>query len=331
MTTPTSPDAAKVEKVWFWANVYKASLALFALLEVGVLEKLAEKKCSASTLARELELSQEVIEPTLKLMSTLGVLEQDESGFSIVPATVTLLPLLSLESFLSHKHIKLDSLIQLMQSGKGRDPMAEDNIQEVLPKYLSAMAVATRYLAPYLVHFGNLRNRIRLLDLGGADGSLVLAMSRLIQDFEAIVIDRPQVKNAFQERTSSTGHAERFRFVADDLKSPQKLTYELSKVNTILLSNILHLLSVEERLKLLSLIEKQGQSGARILVYDQFLSPEAKIDSTLFMMVDWLLCGYRFDITEQSFAEELSELGFVSISYKRTSALPGAIVFAKIS
>jgi hypothetical protein len=322
--------AAETANVWYWANAYKVSMALFALLEVGAIERLAGVRSTACILARDLGLSPHALDSLLNLLSTAGVLDYNEGGFALRPAAAALLPLLSLERLLSDKHIRRDSLVSVLRGGSGTDPMAEADAQELWTIYLAAMAVGARTLAPHLVRFGHLDSQLHLLDLGGADGALGLAIGRLRPGIVVTVVDRPQVERAFQDRITAAGEKDRFRFVANDLRHPDDFPPELWNADTVLLSNVLHLLSAEERQKLLQAVRDHMASGTRVLVYDQFLAPDRIIDATWFMVVDWLLCGYRFDSTEQAFAEELFELGFVTISCRRTPALPGAMVFAKV-
>lgn len=323
--------AAEAANVWYWANSYKVSITLFALLELGVFEKLTARRSSASALASELELSQEALEPLLNLLSTLGILDHNEDGLTLKPATDALLPLLSLENILSRKHIQRDALIKVLRDGNGKDPMEEAEAQEIWPTFLSAMAVSARALAPHLVRFGSLRSRLRVLDLGGADGTLALSIGRLLPDLEFTIVDRPQVAHAFEKRVAEAGEGSRFRFVVGDLRRPSNFKHEFSKTDTVVLSNVLHLLSTDERITLLQAMRDWMPTGACILAYDQFLAPDMAVDAPLFMVIDWLLCGYRFDITEQDFVDELSQLGFSAINWRRTPDLPGALVCAQVA
>jgi hypothetical protein len=329
MNTKTETDPPQSKGMWYWANSYKVSLVLFAMLETGVLEHLSKFRQSAYILSKETGLSLEVLEPMLNLLETIGLLDHNSEGFFLPRSNSALMPLLSLEKIFSERYIRCDALIKVMKGEVGKDPMEGPDAVELLPTYLAAMSVGARTLAAHIVHIAKLGPNPRMIDLGGADGALVLAISRLIPGLQAIVIDRPQIQNAFWDRVVADGAQTKIRFIAGDLRRPAKFEHILAQADTVLVSNILHLLSWEDREALLRCVLDYVLPGARLLVYDQFLPQDNMLDSTNLMVIDWLLCGYRFDLDVQSFISQLSNLGFVSITSHLNATFPGAIVRAE--
>jgi hypothetical protein len=323
-------ESKAAENIWYWANAYKASIALFALLEVGVLEQLAVRQLSSIDLASMLKLPHNILEPILNLLVAIGVLDVDHGNFVLSSAVVKMLPLLSLEKILSIKYIQSNKLVHMMQGGEALDPMKEDDVQNLLPVYLAAMAVSARSLAPHLVLFARFSSYSRILDLGGADGTLALALARLIPYLTVTVVDRPLIESAFWTQVRNEGREECFRFVAGDIRNPKDIRQELANADVTIISNVLHLLSVQERLELLRIICNCMYPGACLLIYDQFISSHNKLDATRFMTIDWLLGGYNFEYSEQNFVCQLEELGFTSVLHRRITTLPGAMIVARI-
>jgi hypothetical protein len=48
------------------------------------------------------------------------------------------------------------------------------------------------------------------------------------------------------------------------------------------------------------------------------------------MVIDWVVFGHHFDMTEKECAAELAGLGFVAVESRRTPLLPGAIVIGSV-
>src|SRR6185369_11419681 len=95
--------------LWFWTNAYKVSISVFALYEVGALERLARGAVTAPDLASELGLSVEVLTPLLDILSTHGLLARRDNRYELPSAT--LLPLIAHESAMHVAQIRRDALI----------------------------------------------------------------------------------------------------------------------------------------------------------------------------------------------------------------------------
>src|SRR5262245_56298536 len=79
--------------LWQAANIYKVSMTLFALEEVGVLARLAAGPRLPAALATEQGLEREALEPLLELMVEAGVLARVGQEIQIDPQQAALLPL----------------------------------------------------------------------------------------------------------------------------------------------------------------------------------------------------------------------------------------------
>ncbi len=177
--------------IWSWANAYKVSFSIFALNELGVLKLVASEFFTPAQIAAELDLNEELLRPLLELLASAGVIHQSGDGFRAQQGIETILPLLAMESRLSASHVTTSQIAKVVRSGQVADIFQTGNVEEYLPVFTSAMRSSARTLAPHLLRFGSLRQARQVVDLGGADGSLALALRRVAPHLSITVVDLP--------------------------------------------------------------------------------------------------------------------------------------------
>jgi hypothetical protein len=202
--------------------------------------------------------------------------------------------------------------------------MTRPDAAALWPVYRRAMAVGARALAPHLVRFGRIAPRGELVDLGGADGTLAFQLARMVPGLAVTVVDRAVNADAFHARRAELDAPVAARFCAADLQEPGGLGPLLAEAGVIVASNVMHLLAPAQRDRLLAAIHAHAPPGCKLLVYDQFVSRD-RVDSASCLIVDWLLCGHRFDCSEAEFAAELTGR-YAEVRHKRVPGLPGAMV-----
>jgi len=316
--------------LWQATNLYKTSLALFCLEQEGVLALLAQRPRRPAELAEERGLSPTALTVLVELLVEAGVLGRDGDAVVLPAEQGPLLPLVGLERRMAFSRIGLSALSEALHGRPLGDPMTAPGAEDLWPAYVAAMQVGARSLAPHLVRAARPRPGMRVLDLGGSDGSLGFAVGRLVPDLDVTVMDRPVMADAFARRQAEEqGPLTRARFLAGDLRDPSSFAAPLASADLTVASNVMHLLGAEERQALLRALRQGGKRGASLLVYDQFVSPGAW-DAARGLVLDWLLCGYRFDESETQFADQVRSLGFSEVSCRRFSGLPGAFVLARL-
>jgi hypothetical protein len=184
--------------VWSWANVYKVSLSIFALNDLGVLKFISTEFHTAPQIATELNLKLDLLSALLDLLVSVGVLQRNMDGFRAHQGMETLLPLLSMESHLSATHLSAAQIAKVVRSGEPADIFQVGNVETYLPIFATAMRSSSRTLAPHLIRFCQIRQCRRVLDLGGADGSLAVALKRVAPHLTLTVVDLPRLKHAFE-------------------------------------------------------------------------------------------------------------------------------------
>jgi hypothetical protein len=328
---PAAQQLCSVEpSVWSWANAYKVSFSIFALAELGVLQLIADDFLAVGEIAGRLDLDPELLRPLLELLASVGVLYEREGRFQAQQGIETILPLLAMESRLSASHVTSARMAGVVRSGKAADIFQSGNAAEYIPVFTAAMRSSARTLAPHLVRFGNVRQARRVLDLGGADGSLALALLRVAPHLSITVVDLPRMEQAFQKQIGEHKAAHAIDFHAGDLRRPEQLSTLFHEASIIVISNVIHLLTPGQREALYRQVQSQGTPGARFLIYDQFIDNSRPLNATQFMAVDWVINGVQFRETPQQACEILEKAGFLEPQVRRFPGLPGAVIAARV-
>jgi hypothetical protein len=306
------------------------SASIFALNELGVLSLVASEFLTPAQIAAERNVNSELLQPLLELLASAGVLQQSGTRFKAHQGIETILPLLAMESRMSASHVTASQIASVVRSGRAADIFQIGNIEEYLPVFTSAMRSSARTLAPHLLRFGNLREARQVVDLGGADGSLALALLRLAPHLSISVVDLPRMQEPFSTQIREHGVATAVQFHAADLRQPETFVHLLANADVLNISNVVHLLTTRQRAALYHAVRQHSAPGARFLVYDQFIGDNEPFDATHFMAVDWVINGVQFRQTPQQCCDILLGLGFSDARFRRFFGLPGAIVASQV-
>ena len=309
----------------FWSVSYKLSDTPMLLTESGALHRLAATPESADGLASDLGWHIEPLTRLLDLLVTAGVLDRSDARYSVPVATRAVLPVILLEARMRQWHATNQSLRAALVTGKGANPLEHLSDDSFLTCYQAAMAASARALALHLFRYGGLSKDGLVLDIGGADGALVEQLASLMPTASFRVIDRPVVREHFVERMQKSDHATRCSFQCDDITHPEALLGQAASASSMVISNVLHLLSGRQIEALLGSLKAAARTATRLVIYDQFMDA-TRLDTSRVMVVDWVNLGVGFDLHEGELEEMLRSFGYVSVSARRFPALPGALV-----
>ncbi|HLJ90002.1 MAG TPA: class I SAM-dependent methyltransferase [Candidatus Angelobacter sp.] len=317
--------------IWSWVNAYKVSFSIFALNELGVLNLVANGALTSGQIASQLDVNEEMLTPLLELLASVGVLQKEDCGFRAQRGIETILPLLAMESRLSASHVTASRIAQVVRTGEAADIFQSANVEEYIPVFTAAMRSSARTLAPHLLRFGNIRQCRRVLDLGGADGSLALALRRVAPHLSITVVDLPRMQAAFEKQVNEQGASAAIDFCSADLRHPETLPGIIGSAEVVIISNVVHLLTTEQRLALYRTVRQSMSPGARFLIYDQFIDQDGPFNATHFMVVDWVINGVQFRETPGQLCDVLRDLGYSAAEFRRFPGLPGAVIVAQSS
>jgi hypothetical protein len=102
-----------------------------------------------------------------------------------------------------------------------------------------------------------------VLDVGGADGTLLAQVLKACPDTTGTVLDLPHVVHAVEPLAEANGLADRLDAVAGDFFASVPPGYD-----TYVMSMILHDWDDERAIRLLSNIAAAGPRGARVLAFE---------------------------------------------------------------
>lgn len=330
LITEESTSCRMDRSLWSWANAYKVSFAIFALNDLGILRALAGRRLTTQEIAAEFQLDEELVAPLLELLGSIALVQENEHGYRVPSGVETVLPLLAMESRVSATHVTARQIAEVVRSGSAADIFQKGDVQEYLPIFTAAMRSSARTLAPHLVRFAGMRQCRRMVDLGGADGSLAIAIQRMAPGLAITVVDLPRMAEAFQKQVTENGAQTTIQFHQADLRKPQTVAALLPEAGVIVASNVIHLLTTEQRNALFRQVLVSAAPGTRLMIYDQFIADRETLGAANFMAVDWVINGVRFHENTQGFCAKLSALGFTDVQSRQFTGLPGAVISARV-
>lgn len=141
--------------------------------------------------------------------------------------------------------------------------------------------------APALASVLPLEGVRSLLDLGGGSGIYAVALARANPGLRVQLLDRPSVLETARELLQGEPGAERVEMVPGDL------FHAYPKVDSVLLSNVLHDWDFSTNHEILSRCHEALPEGGRVFIHDVFLNdnldgplPEALYSAALFSLTE---------------------------------------------
>lgn len=264
--------------------------ALYAAVQVGLVDRLDEEPTAAETLAAALDLDPDATYRLLRALSHFGVLTEDDSRrFALTPVGQffradhprSVRPGLVL--FHSPEWIRamtqLPDIVRegepdgfVREHGRGIFDYMEDapEFARAFDEFMTTMSrqhaeVVLGVLADYDVSQFD-----RVCDVGGGKGYLCCRLLAQYPDLEGTVFDRPSVVEAEPELPDEFGVADRCDYVAGDMFG------SVPEADAYVLKWILHDWSDEDCVDILSTVREAAPSDARLFVVEAVVpGPEA--------------------------------------------------------
>jgi SAM-dependent methyltransferase len=210
---------------------FRASRALFAGLELGLFDALADGTEDAAELARRCAADERGLGVLLRALVALGVIDRTDGGFSLPAAIAPLLVEKAADSRASLWQLDLWSWSRWARLGEavraGAAPAADTvdpflSSPEVLRRMPSAYARAMEQSADDAA--ATIARRLaplrpaRVLDLGGGTGAVLAALLGELPDARATLADRSFVLAAARERLAADNLSARVYMAALDFE-----------------------------------------------------------------------------------------------------------------
>ena len=265
-------EGAVLEEV---RGFFKSRVILTAA-ELDLFTRLSKEEATANDLAKELECDQRCLTRLLDSLVALKLLSKQDSLYRTSERGALLTaghPGTELPMVLHLNGLweTWSGLTETVKTGINprRKPVSErDN--DSLESFIGAMHVVGRGLSKEIADSLDLSPFKRLLDIGGATGTYLMAFLEKNPEMTAVLFDLPDVIPMAEKRLEAKGLLERVEFVSGDFYED-----ELPKgCDLALLSAIIHQNSPRENLDLYGKIHRALVPGGKLLIRDHVMDPD---------------------------------------------------------
>jgi SAM-dependent methyltransferase len=196
----------------------------------------------------------------------------------------------------------------------GTNPAHKDILSrstEDMEAFIGAMHVVGQKMADQIANSIDLKRFTRMLDVGGASGTYIMAFLRKAPHLTATLFDLPAVVEIARKRLTKNGFIDRVQIVPGDYN-----TDELPRGHDlVLLSAIIHSNSRDGNQRLFSKIHDALEPGGTILIRDYFLDSTRTVppDGAIFAVN---MLAATTDGTAHTFddvLEDLTKAGFKDV------------------
>ena len=281
--TPPSADdtAAAASRLAELATGYFVSQAVLVAAELGIADSLAHGPRSTAELASDLRVHERSLYRLLRALASAGVFAEDEHGrFSLTPVAELLR---SDEPGSQRSNIRLmvgqffetwSDLIESVRTGQpafntrhGKsffDHLAENSDHAQL--FDDAMTARNERKTQATLEVFDLRDVRVLADIGGGNGSALIAILKSFPEMHGILFDRPDVIARARSAIEREKVAARCDLVAGDF-----LAQVPGGADVYLLRHILHNWDDDRSIAILTNVHRAMSPGARLLVVDRII------------------------------------------------------------
>jgi len=262
----------------------------------GILRLLAERDCTSTEIASELDLDRFAAGKVVRALTALGIVEAEGGRYRaaqglrqhFIPGDRDVVP------FLEHSHAMYEGWGATLEPWlRGQDwPVAERSPEEVR-RFGAAMRAMGAQMARRVAEALDLEGVERMLDVGGGWGHFAQAMCRVRPGLHATVLDRPEVVEKARTELAGGEFEKRIEFKPGDyLATDYGTGYDL-----VLFANILHQETADRAQGLV----RRGAAA---------LAPEGRVTVVDFAIDDEKrqhLLGALFAINMRSFGDTWTE------------------------
>lgn len=212
---PEDPIQAAMDGFW-------TSQALFAVIELDIPPIIADGPVPLAELASRTDVDEDRLRRVLRALAALGVVSRTDEGIGLTDAGRELLDADRREQIrdaIADRYVRADDLLVCLREGttafhrRFGEEMFDylSDHEEERRLFTSAMTGMARHSVPAIVDALDLDGDELVVDVGGGEGSLAIALVKAHDDLQAIVFDRPQVVADAKRRIQVGGLMERCR------------------------------------------------------------------------------------------------------------------------
>ena len=252
------------------------SRVILTAAELDLFTRLNKEEGTADDLAKELECDQRALTRLLDSLVALKLLSKQDSLYRTSERGALLsaehpkteLPMVLHLNGLWETWSGLTETVKTGINPKRKPVSQRDN--DSLESFIGAMHVVGRSLSKEIADSFDLSPFKRLLDIGGATGTYIMAFLEKNPEMTAVLFDLPHVIPMAEKRLEAKGLLKRVELVSGDFSED-----ELPKgCDLALLSAIIHQNSPRENLDLYGKIHRALVPGGKLLIRDHVMDPD---------------------------------------------------------
>jgi ubiquinone/menaquinone biosynthesis C-methylase UbiE len=270
MNTPISIRSFKQ----FREAVYSFRLPriLFSALELDLFTLMEDRDWTIPLLAKRVRVSQRGLEILCRNLASVDLLIKSQSRYRISNFSKRYLQKTSPDfrgeylTLMQRQWSEWSHLTEVIRAGHPLDSQ-EPETPEYRRSFTWAMHHRSMETAKDVAQQVALKGVRSLLDLGGGPGTYALAFLKQNPTLHATVMDRPVALDVARTLAQQSSSGARLTYQAGDfLNEPISGNYDV-----VWYSNVLHIYSPAENLKIFKKIRRILSPGGRILIQDSFL------------------------------------------------------------
>lgn len=342
MTNNESPSMADASPILELILAFRRSKTMFAAVEFGIFNRLADKPARADALATELEVDASALARLLDGCVSLNLLSHSEDGYRNTPIADRFLAKNSpntLDGYIKYSNESLyrlwNHLEEAVREGGHRWTQVFGNRNALFDHYFRSDEAAENFLGG-MHGFGQLASHPavsafdlsrfkHLVDLGGATGHLVIAACERYLNLQGTVLDLPAVEKFARSYIARSPASDRISFVASDF-----FANDLPQADLYNLGRILHDWSEDKIAPLLRKVHSALPTDGALLIEETLVNPDRSGPMPSLMQdLNMLVCTDGRERTFSEYRELLVAAGFTSVDYRMTGSLVDAILAVK--
>jgi ubiquinone/menaquinone biosynthesis C-methylase UbiE len=251
---------------------FRVSRVVFSALDLDLFNTMGNRVWTIPQLSKHMHASSRGVEILCRNLASTGLLVKSQAGYQASPFARKYLQKTSKEyrgdylALMQRQWKEWSHLTEVITSGIPVDSQ-EPETPEYRRSFSWAMHHRSQEPAQQVAKQVSMKTARSLLDLGGGPGTYALAFLKTNPQLQATVMDRPAALEvaqtlAKQASTESRLFLQAGNFLEDKIQG----TYDI-----VWYSNVLHIYSPAENLKVLRKIKRALKPGGRLLIQDTFL------------------------------------------------------------
>ncbi|MDR4461294.1 MAG: methyltransferase domain-containing protein [Nitrospirales bacterium] len=251
---------------------------IFSALDLNLFTKMDDRDWTIPELAKCVRVSQRGLAILCRNLASVGLLVKSQSRYHLAPFSKRYLQESSPDfrgdylELMQRQWSEWSDLTEIIRVGQPRDS-EEPETPEYRRSFSWAMHHRSIQSAREVAQQISLKTDRTLLDLGGGPGTYALAFLAKNPRLHATVMDRPAALDVARRLAEQTSVGTRLTYqVGDFLTARIAGTYDV-----VWYSNVLHIYSPADNLKIFKKIKRILNPGGRLLIQDTFLQDSKEL------------------------------------------------------